>query len=61
MHNLIQITVEAHVATYLRHHYGVRMSLFDKNVISTILIKLFEPFFYIRPFSDSQSEKREFR
>ena len=50
MHNLIQITVEPHVATYLRHHFGVRMSLSEKNIISTILVNLFEPFDKVDPF-----------
>lgn len=50
MHNLIQITVEPHVATYLRHHFGVRMSLSEKNIISTLLVSLFEPFDKVDPF-----------
>lgn len=50
MQNLIRITVEPHVATYLRHHFGVRMSLSEKNIISTILINLFEPFDKVDPF-----------
>lgn len=50
MSNLIRVTVESHVAIYLRYHYGSQMSLSDKNLISTLLISLFKPFDKVDPF-----------
>lgn len=50
MQNLIRITVEPHVGVYLRVHYGDRMSLADKNFITSSLLHLFEPFDKVDPF-----------
>lgn len=50
MQNLIRITVEPHVGTYLRFHFGKRMSLSEKNLISIALLNLFEQFDKLDPF-----------
>src|SRR5690606_13642692 len=50
MSNLIRITVAPHVGTYLRHHYGERLFLSDKNLITSTLKSLFVQFEKQDPF-----------
>lgn len=42
--NLLQITVEPHVGIYLRHHFGDRILLSERNMITSIIRSLLEPF-----------------
>src|SRR5690606_13873077 len=50
MSNLIKITVEPHVAIYLRHHYGNRLLLSDKNLITSTLKNLLQTHDKTDPF-----------
>lgn len=57
MSSLIHITVQPHVAIYLRHHFGSKMSMSEKNFVSMILLKLFAPFDKVDPFLLKQQRK----
>jgi len=50
MSNLIRITVSPHVAIYLEHHYGTRIYLSDKNLITSTLKNLLQPYDKLDPF-----------
>lgn len=57
MQNILRITVEPHVALYLRYNFGERMSLSDKNMISLSLLPLLKPFDKMDPFQLKNQRK----
>lgn len=57
--NLLQITVEPHVAIYLRHHFGRRIHLSDNNIVTLVLKPLLEPFDKTDPSRVKRQRKEE--
>lgn len=57
MNNILRITVEPHVGVYLRFHFGERMSLSDKNIVSLTLLPLLMPFDKLDPFQLKNQRK----
>lgn len=49
MSNLIRLTVEPHVQTYLQHLYGPQLILSDDNIINFFLKRIMEPFDKVDP------------
>ncbi|GGH28348.1 hypothetical protein FAZ19_19765 [Sphingobacterium alkalisoli] len=49
MSNLIRLTVEPHVQTYVQHLFGPQLILSDDNVITLLLKRVMEPFDKLDP------------
>ncbi|MGJ1295545.1 hypothetical protein ACR777_15165 [Sphingobacterium spiritivorum] len=57
MSNLLQITVEPHVETYVRHHYGKQLMLSDDNFIILMIKPLLKPFSKQDPWKIKPTKK----